>query len=313
MRAATIAFVALASVPVIAQAATSRARYLMGTVCAIAATDEHDAERAFAEAERVEAMLSTWRNDSELSRVNAGAPPSPELQELLATTLRWSRETGGAFNPLIAPLLRAWHVREGITAVPPRAALDDAVAKANLGNATLAPFALRNGAAFEEGAFGKGYALDRMLAATRSTAVLIDFGGQLAIRGTFDVSIANPENRDEPVLAFSMTDGSLSTSSGSEKTFTVGGARFSHILDPRSGEALPPRGSVSVLADDALTADILSTALYVLGEGDGLAWANGRGIAAIFIDSDHQIRLSAAARERVRGLRLRNRQFRLKD
>ena len=101
-----------------------------------------------------------------------------------------------------------------------------------------------------------------------------------------------------------MSDGSLSTSSGSEKP--------GHIIDPRTGRSLPARGSVSVIAADALTADILSTALYVLGEGDGLRWANDRGIAAIFINTKHEIRLSAAARERVRALRVAGRDFALK-
>ncbi|HET7435598.1 MAG TPA: FAD:protein FMN transferase, partial [Thermoanaerobaculia bacterium] len=183
--------------------------------------------------------------------------------------------------------------------------LQSAVASANLDNLSLDPFALCNNAQIEEGAFGKGYALDRMLARIHSREALIDFGGQLAMRGTYEVSIADPARRDEPVLAFTMSDGSLSTSSGSEKP--------GHILDPRDGQSLPPRGSVSVIANDALTADILSTALYVLGEDDGLRWANDRGIAAIFIAPNRTIRLSAPARLRVRGVKVLNQEFKLKD
>lgn len=289
--------VALVLVPVITEAAANRARYLMGTVCEVAVSgSESEIELAFTEAERIENLISTWRPASELSRVNRGeAQPSPELRALLDQADAWSRKTDRAFDPRIKQLIEVWRTREE-GAIPTR----DAIANA-----------LR-GQAIEEGAFGKGYALDRMLAKIASPEVMIDFGGQLAMRGTHEVSIANPINRDEPVLAFTIRDASLSTSSGSEKTFEAGGRRFSHILDPRTGEALPPRGSVSVIADDALTADILSTALYVMGE-DGLRWANVHRVAAIFIDPRNHVRLSAKARERVRGLAVLDPNFSLKD
>ncbi|HET7436414.1 MAG TPA: FAD:protein FMN transferase, partial [Thermoanaerobaculia bacterium] len=119
MRAATTFFVALALVPTLTTAATNRARYLMGTVCEVAVADgaEADIDAAFAEAQRVEAMLSTWRDDSELARVNAHqAQPSPELHDLLATTLHWAHETDGAFNPLVGQLVKVWHLRESVGA-----------------------------------------------------------------------------------------------------------------------------------------------------------------------------------------------------
>ena len=133
------------------------------------------------------------------------------------------------------------------------------------------------------------------------------------MRGASEVTVADPEHRDRAVLSFSMRDGSLSTSSGSEKHFEIAGRRLSHIIDPRSGEALPPRGSVSVIADDALTADILSTALYVHGERDGLRWADAHAVAAIFISPTRTIRLSSSARARLRDVQLLDRKFKLKD
>jgi thiamine biosynthesis lipoprotein len=334
--AATI-FVALAFVPTIAGAAQHRARYLMGTVCEVAvgvptssseflgvprsssegtglprnprnprnSEELAEIDLAFAEAERIEGFLSTWKPESELSRLNAGEidATSPELAALLAETLEWSRRTDGAFHPLVRPLIDAWKTRED-GAVPARAAIDAALAKMHAGAA---------GAQFEEGAFGKGYALDRMLAKLTSAEAMIDFGGQLIVRGSRRVGIADPEDRQRPVVELTLSDASLSTSSGSEKTFTVDGKRFSHILDPRTGQALPPRGSVSVIAERALTADILSTALYVMGEDDGLRWANANGVAALFLTTTHQLRLSNAARERVRGLAILDRNYRLKD
>jgi len=293
MRVATTLIVALAVVPVTANAAlTQRARYLMGTVCEVATEStnaEAQIEAAFAEAKRIESMLSTWIDDSELSRVNRGAEPSPELRTLLDQTLEWSRRTNRAFDP-------RWKA-------PPQ---------------------------FEEGAFGKGYAIDRMLALLPSGAagscgarlrrafgrgraggahhtgpplhVLINFGGQLGVRGSMRVTIADPKDRDKPVVELTLRDASLSTSSNSEKL---------HIIDPRTRELLPARGSASVIASDALTADILSTALYVMGEDEGLRWADANGVAAIFITSANQIRLSSRAR--ACGVNVIDGHFAIKD
>lgn len=266
MRTATI-IVALAVVPHMAEAATERARYLMGTVCEVAAENPEQIELAFAEAKRIESMLSTWTDASELARVNRGEiEPSAELRALLDQALAWSKKTERAFDPRIGHLV---------------------------GRTEIA-------GAFEEGAFGKGYALDRMLALIDGEA-LINFGGQIVVRGTREVSVADPADRDKPVLALVLNDASLSTSAGP------------HILDPRTGKPAGDRGSASAIANDALTADILSTALYVMGEDDGLRWAAANGVAAIFITPNRTIRLSPAARERARGLTVLDQNFSLKE
>jgi len=305
MRLATTLIVALTLTSSIAQAATTeRARYLMGTVCEIATTPGHEAgiESAFAEASRIETLLSTWIEGSELSRVNRGeSEPGPELRALLGEVVQWSARTGGAFDPRVKSLIDVWRTRED-GALPDAHAIQAARCGASSSRC-----------AFEEGAFGKGYAIDRMLARIDAPEAMIDFGGQVAVRGTLRVTIADPQDRSRPVAALILEDASISTSSGSEKTFEVGGRRFSHILDPRTGEALPPRGSVSVIAADALSADILSTALYVMGEDDGLRWADANGVSAVFITPSHRIRRSAAARERVRGLEAIDRNFTIKD
>jgi len=88
----------------------TRAQYLMGTVCEIDADVPADA--AFAECQRIESMLSTWRDDTELSRVNRGATPGPELAALLAITEQYKRETDGAFDPHIRALLNKWVIRK---------------------------------------------------------------------------------------------------------------------------------------------------------------------------------------------------------
>ena len=261
MRLATIFLVALAALPT---AAAQRARYLMGTMCEVA-TGAPDAEArieaAFAEAARVEKMLSTWIDDSELARVNHGAEPSPELRALLDETVAWSEKTNRAFDPRLRAVIRPGQP-EG----------------------------------WEEGAFGKGYAIDRMLAHVS----FINFGGQVAVRGAMRVTIADPRHRDHAVAELTLENASLSTSSHSEQA---------HIFDPRTRKLLPARGSVSVIARDALAADILSTALYVMGDEEGLRWANEHRVAAIFITPANHIRRSTHAPE----VRVLDRHFVLKD
>ncbi|MCM2316739.1 MAG: FAD:protein FMN transferase [Thermoanaerobaculia bacterium] len=274
--------------------APSRSRYLMGTVCEVAVDGELEkAEAAFAEIARIEQLISTWRESSELSRANQSrcAIVSRELFTLLDEAMHLARATGGAFNPLVGPLVQLWKSRgEGV--VPADDDIDRVLPLLALDGPRFDSASRRinlpAGVSFEEGGFGKGYALDLAAAALESAGAerfVIDFGGQLMIRSNepVEAAIASPERRDEIALLLSISSGSLSTSSGSEKSFAAGGRTYSHILDPRTGLAHPPRGSVSVVSGSAMRADALSTALYVMGPADGLAWANAHDVAAVFI------------------------------
>jgi thiamine biosynthesis lipoprotein len=294
----------------------TRARYLMGTVCEVTAASDVEIERAFAEAARIESFLSTWRDDSELSRLNRAGSlrVTPELGQLLRRTVDDANRTGGAFNPLVAPLIEVWKTRDA-GALPSAELVALALTRVDLGNVRFDGdlVTLSRGAGFEEGAFGKGYAIDVMLACLGAGDAVINFGGQLAVRGATSVTIADPAQRDRPVLTFTLRDGSLSTSSGSENHFVVDGRRFSHILDPRTGQALPQRGSVSVIAARAIDADILSTALYVMGEAEGLRWADAHDVAAIFISPNRTIRFSAPAVRQLADAVVSDRKFRIKD
>src|SRR5438067_10443275 len=108
--------IVIAIVPSAARADTTRAQSLMGTVCEITVPDD-DAkyiDLAFEEAKRLDALIDTWHDDSELSRVNAGGQSvSGELGAILSSTIVWAQKTGGAFNPLVRPLIDAWKTRDG--------------------------------------------------------------------------------------------------------------------------------------------------------------------------------------------------------
>lgn len=240
------------------------------------------AVRALAE---VESRLSTWTDASELARLNR-APVgetvvlSPELAGELARARELSEATGGAFDPALGPLVRAWGLREG-GAQPSPGALAAAREASGLARFAFdAPGRVRRlaaGAALEEGGFGKGLGLDLALARLRAagaTAAWIDLGGQVAFLGPQPrtARLADPADRERAVLELTLAPGSLATSGNAERGIVVDGVPRSHLLDPRTGAPAPERGSVTVWALDATTADALSTALYVLGPEAAFRW-----------------------------------------
>src|SRR5215475_10525859 len=111
----TAALVPLLAIALSAQGAeaVTRVRYLMGTICEIEATDAREIDAAFDEGTRIERLISTWRDDTELARLNRGeiSQLSPELYALLRDAMAVARDTGGAFNPLVRPLIDLWRTR----------------------------------------------------------------------------------------------------------------------------------------------------------------------------------------------------------
>lgn len=254
-------------------------------------------EAALAEATRIEQACSTWAPDSAWSRLNAaqGRPVrlDAEWLELLGQMKAWQVRTGGAFDPVLMALMRVWGIREGGRTPDPqrlaeaRRASGAALLELDLamGTARLAHPA----AGVEEGGFLKGYALDRMRRAAGTPVGLLDFGGQLLAWGRpAPVSVADPLDRQRPRIAVTLRDASLAGSGTSE--------RGRHILDPRTGRPCPAWGSTAVVAAEALTADVLSTALFVLGPDAGPAWAERQGVAAAFLLHDGTVRMSPAFR-----------------
>lgn len=278
--------------PTRSSASVERRVAVMGTLLELhlEAPDRAAALRASESAVRalegVEARLSTWRDDSELARLNRAEPGvpfelGPELRRDLEDAARVCRWTDGAFDPVVGGLVHAWGLRDGgrlpTEQERERARLGGGLDGLRLegGRATR----LRPGALVEEGGFGKGVGLDAALAAlagSEATRGLLDLGGQVAVLPSgqpYRVAVADPRERGRSILDVEIDAGSLATSASSERGIEVDGRRHAHVLDPRTG--LPARdfGSVTVWAADAATADALSTGLFVLGPDRALAWA----------------------------------------
>lgn len=253
--------------------------------------------RVTATLERVDRGMSNWREDAELSRFNrgTGSTPvrfSPETRRVITAALELARETGGAFDPTVAPLVAAWGFGpDPATEVPTEeelARLRERVGWQRLawgpdGRLTrLAP-----GVELDLSAIAKGYAVDAVvdeLARDRPLGVLVEIGGEVRALGTtasggpWRVGVENPIAPGTELEAVVALSGGALATSGDYRQFRVteGRAR-THVLDPRTGR--PVEGGVasaSVVAPTCMEADAVATALMVLGPREGLAWVEER-------------------------------------
>jgi len=250
--------------------------------------------------EDTERELSTWRVDSVISRLNRqpvglDLALNETLCSLFVELRTWNHRTDGAFDPAIGTLVEAWGLHAGGSR-PSSRALQAALKRAGFEYLDFDDencFVTRKRAALiDVGAFGKGDALDRVFDYSAAAGIygwMIDLGGQIMVHGTppgresWSVDLAHPFNRSQPVLKIELREGSLATSGGSERDLEVGDERIGHILNPRTGHPIRRNAAVTVWHPQALAADILSTALYVMGPDEGLAWAENWGVAAAFL------------------------------
>ena len=275
-----------------AEGPVTREVHLMGTWSFLAtyAGDPHKGqdqlEHHIRILEETEDELSVWRPDTALSRLNAqpvGAafPASGRLVALMEEVQFWWKETGGAFDPGIGRLLdaRGFYGRKPTASAPAVFGMQHFRVEKDAGHIVRTADVW-----IDSGAFGKGEALDRVYHESRENVGspwLIDLGGQIMVYGSppgkrhWTVDIAHPLKRDEVAFSLRLKSGSISTSSNSEQP--------GHILDPATGKPEMVEGSVVVWHERALIADILSTALFVMGPEKGIIWAEARGIAACFL------------------------------
>lgn len=283
----------------------TREVYLMGTSCSLTVFSK-DRTKSLDQLEHIirvlegtERELSTWQEGSILTALNRqpiGKPleAEPSLCRLISELQHWTSETGEAFDSGIGALINAWGIRIG-GRLPSDPEIKEALSQSGMRLYSIdSPDCRITKTAdvrIDCGAFGKGEALDRLrsIDSLNEASWLVDLGGQVAVQGIppgtdgWDVSIAHPRHREKPLLNVRLVSGSLATSGGSERDLKVSGQKASHILDPRSGRPVNFPGSVSVWHESALIADILSTALYVMGPSDGLAWADARGLAVCYL------------------------------
>jgi thiamine biosynthesis lipoprotein len=257
-----------------------------------------------AELERLEQIFSLYRDDSELSRLNAADPKtwhpvSTDLARVTARALELSQITGGAFDPTIGPLIRVWRLHEVADTWKPPTADAIAAARERVGarwiEVRLDPPAVRkqlDGIELDLNSLVEGWAIDHLIALMRDRGVenaLVELGGEFRAIGTrpdrepWTVGLEDPFNPSRLCARVPLNDSALSTSGDYRQAIIHDGDRYSHIMDPRTGSPIRHEcRAVSVLADDAFAADGWATALLVLGPQEGIQLANTHGLAASF-------------------------------
>lgn len=266
-------------------------RLSMGCVYAIEAYGP-DAQRlpqviddAFDEVDRIDRLMSHYRAESAVSRLNREAARrpiavDPELFAFIQTALGYTHDSGGAFDITVGPLMKVWGFFRGEGHLP--SAGDLAAARRHVGGHHVMLDTAARTIAFDEtgveidlGGIAKGYAVDRVAALLRErrvAAALISAGGSSVYglgappgREAWDVAIEDPVTPGKTARTIRLKDRALSVAGSAGKSFEAEGVTYSHIMDPRSGRPVQGVLSVAVLATSATAGDALDNAFFVLG------------------------------------------------
>ena len=245
-------------------------------------------DEALDEIDRVEAQLSLYRPGSEVARLNAEAHQrpmrvTPSLFHLLEHAQQLWRETQGAFDITVAPLVRCWGFMNGTGAMPEPAAVEEARAKIGMQHIQLDAVNMtvrfaHEGVMLDFGAIGKGYAVDRAVDLLREagvTSALIHGGtstsfaiGRERDGSRWKIAIVSP-NQDstaKPLAVVELENESLSVSAVWGRSFRVGEKTYGHVIDPRTGAPAESALLSAVILPSATETDALSTALLTAPE-----------------------------------------------
>jgi len=289
---------------------------IMGTAIHVELwSDDHAAgEKAISavmhEMHRIDRAMSPHRPDSELSRINRDAaagpvPLSAEMFRLIARADAFSRLSDGAFDITYAAVGQLYDYRERVRPSPE--ALEAARAAVGYQHLVLdaqartVRFALE-GMRIDLGGFAKGHAVDNSVAILRRLGIahaIVSAGGDSRAMGDcrgrpWSIGIRDPRRSGEMVAVLPLEDVSISTSGDYERYFDADGKRFHHLIDPATGQSPRSVHSVTVLADDGLTSEALSKAVFVLGVDKGLRLIESQaGVDAVVIDSNGTLHYSS--------------------
>ena len=287
------------------------------------ATDEAKAgaaaDRVSREFDRLESLLSIWKDGSDVVRLNAAAgrapvAVSPETIEVLTMARMASEWTAGKFDITFGSLADIWkfdHDQDNTvpeaSAIAARLPLVDYHA-VQIDAAKRTAFIARPGVRVHLGGIGKGYAVDLAVTMLKSEGFrdfLIQAGGDMYAAGTnngtpWTLGIADPRGAHDAFAAVEVRDATFSTSGDYERFFLKNGVRYHHLIDPDRGE--PARGcrSVTIIASRALIADVLSTGVFIMGPEAGMALVEKMpDVEAVIVTASNEVLLSSGLKGRV--------------
>lgn len=289
---------------------------IMGTRIAVELwhEDASEAERAIeavlGEMRRVDALMSHYKPESQLSQINARAALAPvavdsELASLIERAGKLSALTGGAFDITYASVGYLYDYRAHQR--PTDEQIEAGLGAVNWRHVVVDPKDstvrfTRSGVRIDLGGIAKGYAVDRAIAILESHGVRhasVTAGGDSRIIGDrfgrpWIIGIRHPDDADQVIARIPMIDAAISTSGDYERYFDEDGERFHHIIDPHTGKSASKLRSVTIIGADATTTDGLSTSVFVMGPERGIELIERLGdVDAVVVKSNGKVLYSS--------------------
>ena len=277
-------------------------------------------EQVFREFDRLEALLSIWKPGSDVVRINEAAgrtavAVSRDTIVVLEAAAQASEWTGGKFDITFGALADIWKFdHDQDDTVPDRRAIEARLPLVDyrfvhVDRAAGTAFISKAGTRIHLGGIGKGYAVDRAAVILRARGLsdfLIQSGGDLYVAGLNDgapwkLGIADPRGTGGQTFAtLELSNGTLSTSGDYERFFITDGVRYHHLIDPDSGRPATATRSVTIVADSAMLADVLSTGVFIMGPEAGMALLERLPqVEGVIVSASNQVLVSSGLTGRV--------------
>ena len=273
---------------------------------------EKAAASAFSVMEQIERDFSVGGGSSKIKEINkfAGLKPvkvGPDLFVLIQKSISFSHLSNGCFDISTQGLGNLWDFRAPTFVVPEGEVVNRCLnlvdyRKIRLDRETSSVILEQKGMRISVGGIGKGYAVDKAVEAVRVFGIkdgIINAGGDLKAFGRkengelWKVAIKNPRDQDRIMCVIPLSNVALATSGDYERYRIVGGKRYHHLLDPRTGYPAVGCMSATVIAKDALEADALATAVFVMGPRDGLNLVESLpGVEGVVVDITGKLKSS---------------------
>jgi len=276
-------------------------------------------DTAISEVSRIEELLSTFKDTSQTNEINqfAGIKPvkvDPEVFELIKRSIKISEITQGAFDITYGSIDKSlWNFDTKMTSLPDKDTALRSVSLINYRNIVLddkhgTVMLKREGMRIGFGGIGKGYAADKAMHLLKRLGIesgIVNAAGDLVTWGTqldgspWTIGIADPDQKTKPFSALNISNMAIATSGSYEKYATIGGKKYSHTIDPKTGLPVSGIKSVSIICPSAELADALATPVMVMGTKVGLNLIDQmQQVASVIIDDNDRLYTSKNIRVR---------------
>ena len=282
--------------------------------------------KGLAEIHRLEGLMTTWREDTEISRINAAAGKSSvtvsaESLAVIEKSVWMSERSEGVFDITFEAMHGLWKFDQDLEEkIPERTKVEAARKlidwrKIKIDHGARSVMLEKAGMRMSLGGIAKGYAVDAAAAQLRKeglAAFYVQAGGDLFVQGkkpdgsAFRVGVRDPRGRDQNdfFAMLEVVDHAFSTAGDYERGFVKGDRRYHHIIDPRTGFPATASRSVTIWAKDAFTADAIDDAVFILGPEKGLARVESiEGAGAVIVDAKNKVWISERLKDKVQVLR----------